>query len=305
MDDIDTRAPYFIDKVADIAAALHGIPKDQLWGEELRERRRTVRLARGAVSALAILLLVSLTSTLVAINEHNTATGHPSSINLLSLALVSLLPIGGIFIVTIFFYVLIEPLKRLQSRRHRKRAAASSQPSRQGTPQEGQSKAARSLVGQVADEIAASAARPFRRLFRPTVDVYIGPTSTNDRAATVDLAKIVANVGRRRAFRGRLRVITDERTDDDTRDLQNSYKLAQRARHFIFVCTKGTLKSPSANFILQEWLREHPSENVLVVIAEVGIKESDLLILSNPEAAVGGIGEVIVGACQWQKSAER
>ena len=52
----------FKDAVADLAAPIHGVPKDDLVGEDVRQNLRTRRLARAAVSILCILLLVSVVS---------------------------------------------------------------------------------------------------------------------------------------------------------------------------------------------------------------------------------------------------
>ena len=52
----------FKDAVADLAAPIHGVPKDDLVGEDVRQNLRTRRLARSAVSILCILLLVSVVS---------------------------------------------------------------------------------------------------------------------------------------------------------------------------------------------------------------------------------------------------
>ena len=64
--------PRFRDAVADLAAALHDRPKDELIGEEVRQHRRTVRIVRGAVALLSALVLVA-TVAVVALRERNTA----------------------------------------------------------------------------------------------------------------------------------------------------------------------------------------------------------------------------------------
>lgn len=45
---LDLQDPRFADVVADVAAAIRGIPKDELAGEEVRQHRRTVRTAWAA-----------------------------------------------------------------------------------------------------------------------------------------------------------------------------------------------------------------------------------------------------------------
>ena len=65
--------PRFRAAVADVAAPLHGRPKDELIGEEVRQHRRTVRLARGAVALLSTLLVAAVLAALFAVDQRNTA----------------------------------------------------------------------------------------------------------------------------------------------------------------------------------------------------------------------------------------
>ena len=51
--DLDLRNSRFRAAVADLAAPMHGIAKDELEGEDIRQHRRARRLARGAVATLA------------------------------------------------------------------------------------------------------------------------------------------------------------------------------------------------------------------------------------------------------------
>ena len=67
------RNPRFRECVADIAAPLHGRPKDELIGEDIRQHRRRVRLARSAVAVLGALVLVAATTAFVALQQRNTA----------------------------------------------------------------------------------------------------------------------------------------------------------------------------------------------------------------------------------------
>jgi hypothetical protein len=59
--------------VADLAAPLHRLAKDDLVGEDVRQHRRTVRLARSAVALLATLALVAAGSSVVAVGQRNDA----------------------------------------------------------------------------------------------------------------------------------------------------------------------------------------------------------------------------------------
>ena len=57
---LDLRHSRFREAVADLAAPLHGMAKDELEGEDIRQHHRARRLARGAVAGLAVLLVASL-----------------------------------------------------------------------------------------------------------------------------------------------------------------------------------------------------------------------------------------------------
>jgi WD40 repeat protein len=52
---LSPKAPRFQDAIADLASPLHGRPKDDLVGEDVRQHRRAIRLARAAVTALVLL----------------------------------------------------------------------------------------------------------------------------------------------------------------------------------------------------------------------------------------------------------
>ncbi|MCC7346600.1 MAG: tetratricopeptide repeat protein [Variibacter sp.] len=51
----DARDPHLVDAGADLAAAIHGMPKEDLLSQELRQQRRAMRLAWSAAVALALL----------------------------------------------------------------------------------------------------------------------------------------------------------------------------------------------------------------------------------------------------------
>jgi WD40 repeat protein len=65
--------PRLRESVADVAAALRGVPKDALVGEHIRQHRLTMRLARGAVTALVLLLVASLVAARVAVAQRDQA----------------------------------------------------------------------------------------------------------------------------------------------------------------------------------------------------------------------------------------
>jgi hypothetical protein len=70
---LSLREPRFRDSVAQLASTLHGRPLDELIGEDVRQHRRTRRLAWGAVAALTLLTLVSIAAAWVAIQQRNLA----------------------------------------------------------------------------------------------------------------------------------------------------------------------------------------------------------------------------------------
>jgi WD40 repeat protein len=63
----------FRDHVATIAAPLHGRSKDEIFGEHIRQHRRTMRLAWSAVAALTALLIVAVVAGLYAVWQRGIA----------------------------------------------------------------------------------------------------------------------------------------------------------------------------------------------------------------------------------------
>jgi WD40 repeat protein len=63
----------FRDAVAELAAPLHGVPKDVIAGEEVRQHRRTVRIARAAALSLAVLTVASVIFGVFALLQRNEA----------------------------------------------------------------------------------------------------------------------------------------------------------------------------------------------------------------------------------------
>ena len=71
--DLGLRNTRFRDAVADLAAPLHGMDKDELESEEVRQHRHTRRLARAAITSLAVLLVISLAASVFALIQRNDA----------------------------------------------------------------------------------------------------------------------------------------------------------------------------------------------------------------------------------------
>jgi WD40 repeat protein len=65
--DVSLQNPRFRDAVADLAAPLHGLPKDELIGEDIRQHKRTRRLARAAIAMLMALTMASIAGALIAV----------------------------------------------------------------------------------------------------------------------------------------------------------------------------------------------------------------------------------------------
>ena len=76
VDQVDVSNPRLRENVADLAAAIHEVPKDLLIGEHIRQHRRTMRLARGAVAGLVVLTVAALIAAVVAVVQRNEATAQ-------------------------------------------------------------------------------------------------------------------------------------------------------------------------------------------------------------------------------------
>ncbi|GAB2963821.1 hypothetical protein [Saccharothrix stipae] len=70
---VDQTDARFRDCVADIAATVRGVPKDDLVGEDIRRHRTTLRLARGAAVALALLAVLAVVGAVVAVVQRDNA----------------------------------------------------------------------------------------------------------------------------------------------------------------------------------------------------------------------------------------
>jgi WD40 repeat protein len=67
------RAPRLTDAVADLAAAVREVPKDDLVGAHLRFRRRAMRLLITGVLGLVVLLATSVVTALIAVHQRSAA----------------------------------------------------------------------------------------------------------------------------------------------------------------------------------------------------------------------------------------
>lgn len=73
-EEVDWADPRLQDRVADVAGAIRGVSKDAVVGEHVRQHRRTMRLARGGATALAVLLVAALVAAAVAVWQNREAT---------------------------------------------------------------------------------------------------------------------------------------------------------------------------------------------------------------------------------------
>jgi WD40 repeat protein len=62
--------------VVAVAAALRGVPRDELEGMALREHRRTMRTVRGVVTTLVVLLIGAVVAVVVALNQRGEAVAQ-------------------------------------------------------------------------------------------------------------------------------------------------------------------------------------------------------------------------------------
>jgi WD40 repeat protein len=70
---LSTRHPRFRNAVGTLAAAVHGIPKDEFDSEDVRQHRVATRVRRVTAAVLVLLLLVSLAATVTAADQRSTA----------------------------------------------------------------------------------------------------------------------------------------------------------------------------------------------------------------------------------------
>jgi WD40 repeat protein len=75
-DDLSLSHPQFREVVAELAAPLHGRPKDEIAGEEVRQHRRTVRIARAAAVALASLTVIAVAFAFFAVDQRDQARAN-------------------------------------------------------------------------------------------------------------------------------------------------------------------------------------------------------------------------------------
>ena len=70
---VDLNNSRFRNAVAEIAAPLHGVSKDEIEGEDVRQHRRTVRVAWSAAASLAVLTVAAVVAGGLAVINANRA----------------------------------------------------------------------------------------------------------------------------------------------------------------------------------------------------------------------------------------
>lgn len=70
---LDLDQPRFRDAIATIAAPIHGMSKDELEGEDIRQHRRFVRARRIAILALTIVTIAAIVGFIVALIQRSNA----------------------------------------------------------------------------------------------------------------------------------------------------------------------------------------------------------------------------------------
>lgn len=90
-EDLSLRNPIFKEAIANIAAPLHGVSKDTLIGEDVRQYKKSRRLMWGAIISLLVLSIaagvaasVAITQSRVAIRERDTALSREMAMSALS-----------------------------------------------------------------------------------------------------------------------------------------------------------------------------------------------------------------------------
>ena len=71
--DVSLANARFRDAIADIACAIHGRPKDVLYGEDVRQHQKTRRLVHGVLASLAILLAAAVVAAVTAVTQRERA----------------------------------------------------------------------------------------------------------------------------------------------------------------------------------------------------------------------------------------
>jgi WD40 repeat protein len=72
-EDLSLRNSRFRTAIVDVAATLHGLPKDELEGEDVRQYRKARRLASAAITVLSVLLIATGIAAVIAYRQEQIA----------------------------------------------------------------------------------------------------------------------------------------------------------------------------------------------------------------------------------------
>jgi WD40 repeat protein len=75
------RHPAFRNAVAELAAPLHGVEKERLVGEDMRQQRRFVRWRNSAIGALATVTVVAVGAAAIAVDQRDVARAERDTAN--------------------------------------------------------------------------------------------------------------------------------------------------------------------------------------------------------------------------------
>ena len=84
--ELSLTAPRFTDAVVSLAAPIHGRPKDELFGEEVLQQRRAVRVRRVAAATLTALTVAAIVGGVVALRERSSAIAEATNAQSVALA---------------------------------------------------------------------------------------------------------------------------------------------------------------------------------------------------------------------------
>jgi hypothetical protein len=248
------RDPWFADALVSLAAALHEVPRDYLVGEDVRQHRRIRRLVTATVAALTSLTVLSAALAVALSIEWQGVPSRPQ-FHVGNLGWI-LAGVGATALLVVVSVSSVGPWLGSRLRR--------APPDLQDSPTHQRAQTAAAGKRFLLLEFLRAWMRR-RREF----DLYIGVVGDADRELAGRLAEAVRRLGRRRLRWGRLRVVVEKRSADAVDNLSESYGLAMRARHYLHLASPDTVGSEAGNLILQEWLRVHPPERLLLGIARL------------------------------------
>ena len=67
--DVSLRNARFREAIADLAAPLHGRPKDEMIGEDVASQRRIARVRAGVIGVLTLLVIIATSAAIIAVNS--------------------------------------------------------------------------------------------------------------------------------------------------------------------------------------------------------------------------------------------